>query len=864
MPDNVEKLTKQMDHLGLTPFAAKKPAGFIGTPTTCVANIKKIDLMPNVPIYKYDVKIDIFYKKDDGEIVSHEISKELRSSEHNFRSKDQCRAVYLYVLEKHRDVFGTEQTCFYDQQASLYSTKDLGARNDFSIPTSVITPHASAHEIRMKIERVGCDFQATTNDIQATVHAVPRNANKTLLEALNAMISDIPNNRPNVFSIHGSNHFLFDPHEDGRFFTKWEGLGLSKAVKTLEGDGKKPQLYMVAEVKKTLFHVPGNSLADKLYYLDKQVEQFQPASAQAQKLLKQVKNVACYVSYSTTRTPDKDSPIVLVKGFGPAANSPQSRFEYDGRQVTIEEYFRAKYNVQINYPSMMTIKGQTGRRSGLFPADLLIVCEKQVVRNEQMMPNEQQAAIKSSAIPPAARRQQTESIIRSVGLDTHETIAGVLTIGKSFVSVPARVLEPPLIRTRDASSTVLPDSTWTVSKFVQPATINKWSVIFIEVQAPNFVEILLREMNKVGMTVSAPTVSNYDRYRNNLEEIFINAKNAGTSFLFFINRDNLNLHSHIKYFEKKYDILTQDNRSKVANAAKKTLENVINKVNIKNGGLNFVLSALQTEQYKYRLIVGFETSQRNSNAGTPIMIGYSANFLDHPQKFGGGFRFVKKNSDVFGPIVKETMKEMLQKMKENRGIAKEIFVYFNGVSEGQYSLINERYVQSIKDACIELSPTYRPHITVLAVSKSHNERFYKQDLSGRNAREQNIKPGTVIDKLIVSPVISEFYLTSHVTLQGTAKSPKFSVIYDTMKQKMDDIETFTYRLCFLHQIVYSPCSLPVPLVIADRFSKRGTMIYNQSGFVMPSNEKDVDEFIKKCNDQLTYSGKKLDGNRFNA
>ncbi|CAB3408067.1 unnamed protein product [Caenorhabditis bovis] len=849
----MDNLVKQMDNLGLTQFAEKRPAGTTGLQTNCVANLKKIELVPNVPIYKYDVNIVIFYTKETGEVVSHEITKESRNSDQNFRSKDQCRAAYLYVLEHHRNVFGKENTCFYDQQASLYSTKDLGEKNVFIIPTTVITPQASAHEVKMKIERVDIEFQASTNDIQATVHVVPRNANKTLLEALNTMLSEIPNNKRNVFTVNGNNHYLFDPRDDERFFTKWEGTGLSKAVKTLEGDGPKgkSQLYMVAEMKKTLFHIPGKSLADKLYYLDNNVERYQPNSPQAQKLLKLVKNVACYLCYSTTSDPDSSAPIVTVKGFGPPANSKQHKFEFNGKEVTVEEYFRTKYNLQIAYPSMITVKGESGKRKGFFPADLLFVCEKQVVRNEQMLPLEQQAAIKSSAILPSVRREQTERIIRNVGLQTGEKIGGILTIGREFITVPARVLAPPNIKTKDSSATVREDSTWNVNRFVQPVKIDKWSVVFIEVKAPKFVDILVRQMKETGISVAAPAVSSIDQYKNNLEDVFVQAKKTGTTFIFFVTRDSLNLHSQIKSFERKYDILTQDNRTKTANAQRKTLENVINKINMKNGGMNFVLPSWENDQFRKRLIVGFETSQRNTSSGGPVIIGYSANIMDHPQKFAGGFKFVKKDSDIFGAVVKETMKEVIQKVKDRRGVANEILVYFNGISEGQYTLINERYVQSIKEACTELSASYRPHITVIAVSKTHNERFYKQNITGKNAREQNIQPGTVIDKVIVSPVVNEFYLTPHVALQGTAKSPKFSVIFDTMKRTMDDIETFTYQLCFLHEIVFSPTSLPAPLVIAD-------------SFVMPSIEEDIEKFIKKCNEQLSYNGKKLDGTRFNA
>ncbi|VDP00751.1 unnamed protein product [Heligmosomoides polygyrus] len=58
----------------------------------------------------------------------------------------------------------------------------------------------------------------------------------------------------------------------------------------------------------------------------------------------------------------------------------------------------------------------------------------------------------------------------------------------------------------------------------------------------------------------------------------------------------------------------------------------------------------------------------------------------------------------------------------------------------------------------------KPTVTALAVSKDH-ERLYKKTITGSRAAEQNIAPGTVVDSVIVSPVINEFYLNAHSTLE---------------------------------------------------------------------------------------------------
>lgn len=58
----------------------------------------------------------------------------------------------------------------------------------------------------------------------------------------------------------------------------------------------------------------------------------------------------------------------------------------------------------------------------------------------------------------------------------------------------------------------------------------------------------------------------------------------------------------------------------------------------------------------------------------------------------------------------------------------------------------------------------------------------------------------------------EFFLNSHTTIQGTARTPKYTILYNNNDNvSMDAIQHMTYYLCFGHQIVQSPTSLPSPV-----------------------------------------------------
>jgi hypothetical protein len=101
-----------------------------------------------------------------------------------------------------------------------------------------------------------------------------------------------------------------------------------------------------------------------------------------------------------------------------------------------------------------------------------------------------------------------------------------------------------------------------------------------------------------------------------------------------------------------------------------------------------------------------------------------------------------------------------------------------------------------------------------------NIRFFDTHL--KNSRDrvpipiQNIQPGLVVDHTVTQPALIEFFLNSHRTLQGTARTPKYSVLVNDNKRTLEQLEMIVYQLCYGHQIVFMPTSLPSPVYIAIR------------------------------------------------
>lgn len=119
-------------------------------------------------------------------------------------------------------------------------------------------------------------------------------------------------------------------------------------------------------------------------------------------------------------------------------------------------------------------------------------------------------------------------------------------------------------------------------------------------------------------------------------------------------------------------------------------------------------------------------------------------------------------------------------------------------------------------------------LTIVVANKLQNIRFFNSDINPSDrAPEQNVRPGTVVDHTVVHPLYEEYFLNSHRAIQGTSRTPKYTVLYDDSKLNVSDIEAITYQLCYGHQIIFSPVSLPSPIYIANRYAERGRMLYQR-------------------------------------
>ncbi|EFO90174.1 hypothetical protein CRE_24176 [Caenorhabditis remanei] len=862
-----EKKVEGKKKLGLIPLAPKLESNKNGATTTVDSNLRKLNISPNQPIYKYDVKIACFFLNADGKEIEVEFSKSPKQDAQHERDKMKCQKLYEMAVKKTPALQKSGAEFFYDRQASLYSTTKLTAKDNIKLEfgkEAFKTPNFVRGVFELKA--VAESYQATSNGIRSTVHPAPALADKTLTEAISIFISGPAYSNKNVITVGSCVHYLLDSSRlnvkminyDQGF--RYSALGASKGVKSLQGTSKDPSLYMVTEMKSTLFHPDDMPVVDLMQSYPGFTPNFNVHSPAGAHIARAIIGLEVYCDYGKNANNMEEAMIVKIIAFD--SSSRDVVFDCDGEDVSVQQYFKKKYGINLKYPDLPTAvaKGKKGGKMHL-PVELLKTCPSQKVTNNQMVGNEQADMIKLSAAPPHQRKPTTDAVAKSVGIAA-DNVYGFIEVEPSQ-KVQAIILPKPKIAFSGnklvafGQNAKCPTDFTKAGHFYEAKELKNWEVCYVQnEEIQGLSDQLVAEMSNNGMKVAKPAISHI--VKSDLETVFKKAKSAGRQLIFFVIRTKYHFHQAIKAFEQKYDMLTQEIHFETGEKffrQAQTRQNIVNKTNMKLGGLNYLIGSNYLNNPRV-LIVGFETSQ---TGGDIVTVGYAANMMDHYQKFAGGYVYAARGRDIYGPIIKETLVGIFNNFKQHkhRGAPEELIIYFNGITEGQYGMINEEYTQQVKSACSTMNEAFRPKITIIASSKQHNERLYKSE----QGRLSNLEPGTVVDHTIVSPVYSEFYLASSVARQGTTKAAKFTLIYASAPGKtMERIETLTNDLCYDHQIVFHPVGLPVPLFIAGRNSQRGAMILAQNGPSMTNREVD----LVKTNQNLGYTAKNLFGSRFNA
>ncbi|CAL8144681.1 unnamed protein product [Orchesella dallaii] len=299
--------------------------------------------------------------------------------------------------------------------------------------------------------------------------------------------------------------------------------------------------------------------------------------------------------------------------------------------------------------------------------------------------------------------------------------------------------------------------------------------------------------------------------------------------------------------EVKVGILTQCIREetigKVINKpdqARQILINVLLKINAKLNGVSFQLAPTITNQFGFNkepiLFLGADVTHPAPNSKSPSVAAITASYDISGICYSMHIQVQTAAQECISGLVGVIKRMICEFRDKTRVLPKRIMMFRDGVSEGQFPQIKEVEFSGIKEACRQVQDGYNPKITFLIVKKRHHTRFRPVNARDAVRPKGNIPPGTVVDTVITHPTEMEFFLNSHVGIQGTSKPTRYHVLHDDCNFTMDELERLTYYLCYTFVRCTHPVSVPCVTYYAHIAAFRARALLEKEGDNLSLNE----------------------------
>lgn len=518
-----------------------------------------------------------------------------------------------------------------------------------------------------------------------------------------------------------------------------------------------------------------------------------------QNILEALKNVKI-----RTKHTGFDKKVVDI---GPAADSPESAFDHDGRRVTVAQYFelmcrdntkpmyrQALSTGKLKYPKLPTINIGSKSRPILVPAELCNVITPQA-RNNVVTPEMTAQIIRVAAMRPNDRMRQivhgqegSESIVSVLTRDANNRAIGLGNINPEPMAVAASLLPPAEIQYQGQG----PQSKvhtglrgeWKMEgkKFYSPppgadaSRKYKYGVLLVSRGRPDIPDLdqkiatFQRDLEKDGISVGLPLLAGGapskcpDREERIREEL-TKMQKAGAKLVVCVMIVD-GLYGLIKKVSDVMGLVTQCIFWKVIDKNPSGLfVNLLLKIQTKLGGTNHVLSSrTQTSSGRQQfqeppssiawvmekpcMLLGIDVSHPEPGSDKPSMAAIVASMDGKLSQYCAHLSAQTSRQEMVSGLEDAVVKLLETFRARNRNVFPEtIIVYRDGVSEGQYDQVLQQELPRIHGALERCGfiPNGQVKVTIVVCQKRHHTRLVYEERSGREASYINPCPGLVVD-----------------------------------------------------------------------------------------------------------------------
>lgn len=278
--------------------------------------------------------------------------------------------------------------------------------------------------------------------------------------------------------------------------------------------------------------------------------------------------------------------------------------------------------------------------------------------------------------------------------------------------------------------------------------------------------------------------------------------------------------------------------------------NVVLKLNLKGNGINHTVTRStfgelysDTQQTVCdTIVIGADVTHPTGHyaPGCPSLAAVVGSVDDDFVKFPGSMRLQRSRKETITELADMVMERLVDWARQHRDrLPGRMLFYRDGVSESQFQSVRESEIRQLQQAFdmadsvlkgVKNNSQVPFKLTFVVVGKRHNTRFFPEAKiekglvsfkTKERTKNDNVLPGTVVDQVITPRGTENFYLQSHMPVQGTGKSAHYSVLQNGMELTSHQLQQITHGFCYTYARATKGVSYCSPAYYADRLCDRG-------------------------------------------
>ncbi|ETL39352.1 hypothetical protein L916_09285, partial [Phytophthora nicotianae] len=551
----------------------------------------------------------------------------------------------------------------------------------------------------------------------------------------------------------------------------------------------------------------------------------------SEKQLKGLARALRKIDVFPTHRSDRRRPICGVSVMG----ADITMMNYKGEVKSVANYFSDRYQKTLQYPSlpMVNVGSKRPGKETWLPIEVCTVAPGQHFSSSDNV--DQPEVIRLASQPPRARQADILNHVHQAGFENDPYLEAFgLNVEQRFQTVEARVMDGPYVQYENVS-VHRSDGQWSLNnkKLVCGMSIRNWGVVVLgetrKSEVNKFKDKLCEAGDERGMPFKNkhPVVilqrDNRDMEVDELMELCLrellekNEEGSPQLILVILPETNSVHYGEVKRMsDTVLGIASQcvvAEKLRKANAA--FCANVCLKINMRLGGKNAVLKGpLPLISAAPTIVIGVDVERSSYGMDDqPAIAAVVASMDAYSAQYAA--RVAAQNPRKSIEKLPKMLKELfLVYCKNTERRPEHVLYYRDGVSDGEMQSVLQTEMRALCTAFKMISGDYKPLVTFIVANKRHHVRAFPVNSRDGDSKG-NVKPGTVIDSVVMDPHLFSFYLWGHSTLQGTSRPCHYTVLYDDNSLAAEDVQLLTYHLGYTFARSTHSVSVITPVYYAN-------------------------------------------------